>query len=72
MTKNQKKVIKTLKKLNENVFKVTKEHIYAITNNTVSQCKNHKDFLKFAKKHPDQVFTAYDRVMTTVKKVKKM
>jgi len=71
-TKNQKAVTKTLKRLNENVFKVTEEHIYAITNNTVAQCKNYKDFLKFAKKHPDKVFTAYDRVMTTVKKVKRM
>ena len=71
-TKNQKAVTKTLKNIDENVFKVTEEHIYAINKAKVSHYKNYKDFLKFAKKHPDKVFTAYDRVMTTVKKVKRM
>ena len=72
MGKNKEDVIIILKKLNEHVFKITKEVIYAIPENYICQHKDYKDFLKFAKENPKKVFIRHYYIMDTIESVEEI
>ena len=69
---DKEELIKALKKMDEHVFKVTKEIIYAIPESMVSYHSNYDVFLKFAKEHPEKVFLEHYKILTEVKNVEEV
>ena len=72
IAKNEKEVIKALKKNKERVFRVTKEIIYALPSCYTTQFPSSKCLQKYVDKHPEKVFIDYYYVMETVKKIKEL
>ena len=72
ISNDREKIITILKKNNDRVFKITKEVIYAIPESNIINYSNYNDFLKFAKEHPDKVFTNYYKVLEKIKDVEEL
>lgn len=67
-----KEIVKTLKKVGENVFKVTKEVIYAFPKSMTNYYGKNQAFIDFVKEHPERVLKNIYSVIETIKKIKQL
>ena len=67
----KEKIIKNLKK-DHHVFKITKEVIYAIPKSSTSHYHDYNNFLKYAKEHPNMIFSNYYKALTEFKDIEEI